>query len=102
MQNLKGTYALITKTIENNSILDQVLAKTKLLDDNPQLNVWLAKTLITELLVGKGVLQGESKPVQTINNYKNALENAFKAFDGEKIVNSGSGRFFCFSGLSNG
>lgn len=102
MQNLKGTYALITKTIEKNSILDKILEKTKLLVENPQLNVWLAKILITELLVGKGVLQGESKPVQTVNNYKNAIENAFQTFDGGKIVTNASGRFILFFRSKNG
>jgi len=76
-QNLKGTYALITKTIQNNKLLDRLLKKTKLIQENPQLNVWLAKILVTELILGKGKLQGNSKPVQTVLKYSDVLEKQY-------------------------
>lgn len=59
-------------------VLNEILEKTKLLEENPQLNIWLAKTLIAELLLGKGVLQGESKPIQTVLSYSEKLKKEFE------------------------
>lgn len=67
--------------------------KSKLLKKESRLQPWLAKILMTELFFGKKELKGESKPVQTILNYKSQLTKFLK--HKQNVVNniSSKGRF---------
>jgi len=55
-----------------------------LLKDNPSLDSALAKVLITELIFGRGQLNGESRPVQTVRLYKDRLQEAIRGAGFEK------------------
>ncbi|KAK6620450.1 hypothetical protein RUM44_006851 [Polyplax serrata] len=77
-KNIKGVYALVVKAIQHNQDLEKLLMKSKLLKKESRLQPWLAKILMTELFFGKKELKGESKPVQTILNYKSQLTKFLK------------------------
>ncbi|XP_011702936.1 PREDICTED: probable 28S rRNA (cytosine-C(5))-methyltransferase [Wasmannia auropunctata] len=71
--NVAGIYGLAVNTLQALSQLDQLLDKTQILTEQPRLNPWLARVLITELLWRKGCLKSHSKPVLTILTYENKL-----------------------------
>lgn len=54
-------------------LLDLLLRKTHILLNEPRLDPWLARVLITELLWGKKTLSSKAKPIQTILSYENKL-----------------------------
>ncbi|GLV35856.1 Nop2/Sun-like domain containing protein 5 [Carabus blaptoides fortunei] len=68
--NLKGIYSLVLNVLKNEDKLGQIIRGTQILIKENRLNPWLARVLITELLWGKGRLNGDCKPFQTILSYK--------------------------------
>lgn len=63
-------YALAAETLKKLAQIEFLLKKSKLLEKEPRIDVWLARVLITELLWGKKSLGGESKPIKTILAYQ--------------------------------
>ncbi|XP_016974818.1 28S rRNA (cytosine-C(5))-methyltransferase [Drosophila rhopaloa] len=61
---------------ENRGAVDNAIAETRLLKDNPNLEGCLAKVLVTELIFGRKQLNGDSKPVQTVRSYREKLQQA--------------------------
>jgi putative methyltransferase len=53
--------------------LDQLISKTEILTEQPRLDPWLARVLITELLWGKKCLGSNSKPIVTLLSYEYKL-----------------------------
>jgi len=53
--------------------LDQLISKTEILIEQPRLDPWLTRVLITELLWGKKCLGSDSKPVLTLLSYEYKL-----------------------------
>ncbi|XP_015605203.1 probable 28S rRNA (cytosine-C(5))-methyltransferase isoform X2 [Cephus cinctus] len=76
--NIRGLYALALTTLQNGSHLDHLIRSTRILFEEPRLDPWLARVLITELLWGKQRLQSESKPVKTILLYQTKLQKYLK------------------------
>lgn len=74
LQNVSGIYALSVNTLQAGPQLDLLLQRTQILTEQPRLDPWLARVLITELLWGKKHLSGESKPIQTILLYADLLQ----------------------------
>lgn len=67
-------YALITETIKHSADIDKIFEHCKVLENEPRFDPWLAKVLTAELLFGKKLLPGKSKPEQTILSYKEQFE----------------------------
>ncbi|KAG7207347.1 hypothetical protein KM043_009011 [Ampulex compressa] len=84
--NVSGIYALTLNTLQNGQQLNYLLHETRILFNEPRLDPWLARVLITELLWGKQCLQSECKPVQTVLSYQDQLRNALKNVDNIKNV----------------
>lgn len=71
-------------SLRQGSQLDQLIRRTKILVNEPRLDAWLTRVLITELLWGKKRLSSECKPVKTVLNYENILReelNSIKEFE---------------------
>lgn len=73
IQNVAGIYGLAVNTLHALPHLDQLFDKTQILTEQPRLNPWLARVLITELLWRKRCLKNRSKPVLTVLAYENKL-----------------------------
>lgn len=73
-------------TLRAFSQLNQLLENTKILVEQPRLDPWLARVLITELLWGKKKLQSEAKPIQTILAYTDKLREEVKNLECPKPV----------------
>ncbi|XP_014211806.1 probable 28S rRNA (cytosine-C(5))-methyltransferase [Copidosoma floridanum] len=74
--NVQGIYALVSETLHHSKELQILLDKTNILVENPRLDPWLTRVLITELLWGKKVLKSEAKPVLTVLGCKEKLQQA--------------------------
>jgi len=63
---------------DNRGAIDRAIEETGLLKENPNLDSALAKVLVPELVFGRGQLNGESRPVETVRSYKDRLQEAIK------------------------
>ncbi|XP_017041041.1 28S rRNA (cytosine-C(5))-methyltransferase [Drosophila ficusphila] len=61
---------------DNRPTVENAIEETGLLQDNPNLDACLARVLVTELVFGRKLLNGESRPVQTVRSYKEKLQQA--------------------------
>lgn len=59
--------------MQYNKVIDNIFENTKILTKEVNMDQNLAAILVTELLWGKKLLQGDSKPIQTIMKYKEEL-----------------------------
>ncbi|CAD6992171.1 unnamed protein product [Ceratitis capitata] len=66
---MRGMQAVLKQYIDNRGAIDNAIARTKILEDNPPLCSALCRILVTELIFGRKKLTGESKPVLTVLNY---------------------------------
>lgn len=66
----------MSETLHHCKELQSIIDQTNILVENPRFDPWLARVLITELLWGKKVLKSEAKPVVTVLNYKEKLQQA--------------------------
>ncbi|XP_046740778.1 28S rRNA (cytosine-C(5))-methyltransferase [Diprion similis] len=76
--NIKALYALALTSLQHASQLDQLIRRTLILVNEPRLDPWLARILITELLWGKKHLSSECKPVLTVLAYEKSLKDELK------------------------
>ncbi|XP_011864315.1 PREDICTED: probable 28S rRNA (cytosine-C(5))-methyltransferase [Vollenhovia emeryi] len=76
--NVAGIHALSVNTLRALPQLDLLLDKTEILTEQPRLNPWLARVLITELLWRKRCLKSRSKPVLTVLAYEKRLREESK------------------------
>lgn len=76
--NIAGIYGLSMNTLRMLPYLDQLFHNTNILIEQPRLDPWLARVLITELLWGKKCLKGHSKPVLTVLAYEKKLQQELK------------------------
>ncbi|XP_076749001.1 nop2/Sun-like domain containing protein 5 [Xylocopa sonorina] len=74
--NVSALYSLCLNTLKKEKELDYLIRKINLLVNEPRLDPWLAKVLITELLWGKKTLKSECKPIQTIVAYQQKFKEA--------------------------
>ncbi|XP_052836300.1 28S rRNA (cytosine-C(5))-methyltransferase [Drosophila gunungcola] len=70
---VRSLHAVLNHYSENRGAVDNAIAETGLLKDNPNLDICLAKVLVTELIFGRKSLNGDSKPVQTVRSYEEKL-----------------------------
>ena len=80
MRNDKG-FAMMDMILNNLKAIDELISKTKILEEQPKLNKWLAKVLIAELIFGRGQLSGESLPVKCVLSYQDKLMEAYQSAD---------------------
>lgn len=73
--------AMMDLILVNLKQIEDILARTKLLEKEPRLNPWLAKVLVAELVFGRGELTGESRPVQCVRSYRDVLQEALGKSD---------------------
>lgn len=73
---MRGMQAVLKQYVDNRGAIDAAIEKTKILEDNPRLCPNLCKVLVTELILGRKQLNGESRPVQTIRAYREKLIEA--------------------------
>ncbi|XP_011644194.1 probable 28S rRNA (cytosine-C(5))-methyltransferase [Pogonomyrmex barbatus] len=81
IQNVAGIYGLSVNTLQALSRIDLLLHKTQILTEQPRLDPWLARVLVTELLWRNKCLKSRSKPVLTILAYESKLREEFKSFE---------------------
>lgn len=67
--NTKALAALVTKTLNNEGLLDTIIQNSEILTKETNSNPWLFRILIAELLLGKQRLPVGSKPIQTVLAY---------------------------------
>jgi hypothetical protein len=67
--NTKALAALVSKTLNNEGLLDKVIQNSEILIKETNANPWLFRILIAELLLGKQRLPVGSKPIQTVLAY---------------------------------
>lgn len=79
--------ALVVKTLQHENIINKLFDRTEVLEKENNLNSNLAAILVTELLWGKKGLQGDSKPVQTILKYQEALVESLNSEGLEETKN---------------
>lgn len=68
--NVKAVFSLVSQVVSHRADLDILMEKSQILEKERPLQDSLARVLMAELLWGKGQLSGQSKPVATINRYK--------------------------------
>ena len=83
--NVSAIYSLCLNALQKKEQLNQLLNKTHLLMNEPRLDPWLARILITELLWGKKVLKAECRPAQTIRSYENLLKDELSAISNVQV-----------------
>ncbi|KOC62174.1 Putative methyltransferase NSUN5 [Habropoda laboriosa] len=83
--NVSAIFALCFNTLQKEVQLDHLIDKTNLLKNEPRLDVWLAKVLITELLWGKKALESYCKPIKTILSYEKCLRKELNNIDKETL-----------------
>lgn len=66
--------------------LDQLFHKTHILTEQPRLDPWLARVLVTELLWGKKCLKSHSKPVLAVLAYEKKLQKELKNLNKETLI----------------
>lgn len=91
-------YALIAKVSKHKNDLDHIIEKSRILVENPRLDMYMCMVLITELLFGTGKLSGESKPVECVKSYKEKFDtilNELTIVSGD-ADNTQKGTNFCF------
>ncbi|GAB1868778.1 Putative methyltransferase NSUN5 [Camponotus japonicus] len=76
--NISGIYGLSMNTLRMLPHLDQLFHKTHILTEQPRLDPWLARVLVTELLWGKKCLKSHSKPVLAVLAYEKKLQEELK------------------------
>ncbi|XP_034112835.1 28S rRNA (cytosine-C(5))-methyltransferase [Drosophila albomicans] len=69
-------HAVLRIYSENRGAVDRAIEESGLLKENPKLDSILAKVLVTELIFGRGLLNGDSRPVQTVRTFKERLQQA--------------------------
>lgn len=74
-------HAVLKQYSDNRGAIDSAIESTKILEENPRLKPALCKVLITELIYGRKDLRGESKPVQTVREYRERLVKALGGDD---------------------
>lgn len=70
LQKTNRLYALLTKLSNNKPIIDKILDKSKILQNEQRLDKYMCYILVTELLFGAKHLNGDSKPVQCVRAYE--------------------------------
>ncbi|KAM8704110.1 hypothetical protein ACLKA7_008681 [Drosophila subpalustris] len=81
---VRSLQAVLKHYSDNRGVIDSAIEETGLLKENPNLDAALAKVLVTELIFGRGQLNGESRPVQTVRSFKDRLQTAIKGARFEK------------------
>ncbi|XP_064556168.1 28S rRNA (cytosine-C(5))-methyltransferase [Drosophila montana] len=81
---VRSLQAVLKHYSDNRGAVDNAIEETGLLKDNPNLDSALAKVLVTELIFGRGELNGESRPVQTVRLYKERLQQAVSSVEYQK------------------
>ncbi|KAH8307628.1 hypothetical protein KR044_005898 [Drosophila immigrans] len=77
-------HAVLRHYSENRGAIDRAIEETGLLKENPKLDAALAKVLVAELIFGRGQLNGESRPVQTVRTFKERLHQAIGGAEFQK------------------
>ncbi|KAH8417243.1 hypothetical protein KR222_007042 [Zaprionus bogoriensis] len=81
---VRSLQAVLKHYSDNRGAIDSAIEQTGLLKDNPNLDAALAKVLVTELIFGRGQLNGDSRPVQTVRSYKEQLQAAIGGSEAQK------------------
>lgn len=71
-------YTLASMTIKHWKQLDLLIWKTQILVQNPDLDPWLARVFITELLWGKHNLKTNARDIETVKSYEEDLREALE------------------------
>ncbi|KAK5645497.1 hypothetical protein RI129_006797 [Pyrocoelia pectoralis] len=75
--NTKSLFALVTKTVQNYSQINDLIQKSNLLTKEPRFNVWLARILITQMFCTHNGLNGSCLPIKTILSYQTEFEKYY-------------------------
>lgn len=87
---------MVTTLVQKSNEIEILLKRSKILEKESRCDPWLIKILIIELLWGKGVLPGQSKPENAVRGY----EQIFKAHLTDKPTkNKHEGNYFFFSDI---
>ena len=81
---MSAIYSLCYKTLAKETQLNYLLNKINIFINEPRLDPWLARILVTELLWGKKTLKAECKPIQTVLAYEQKLREELSNADDVK------------------
>ena len=82
---MSGIYSLCYKTLAKERQLDYLLKKTNIFVNEPGLNPWLARILVTELLWGKKTLKAKCKPIETVLAYEQKFREELNNVDNVEL-----------------
>lgn len=71
---MKALYSLVTTLFQKSIEIEILLKRSNILEMEARCDPWLIKILIVELIWGKGVLKGQSKPEITVRGYEQILK----------------------------
>lgn len=75
--DINKLYALIAKIFQMKGLLNQIIEDSEIFQQEPRLDQYLGRILIAELLIGKQMLNGNSKPVETVRRYEPKLRELY-------------------------
>lgn len=78
--------------IKNGPKLDHILRKTQLLFKEPRLDPWMARVLITEMILRNKTLASQAKPILTILSYEKQLREADESYNANQVDPSAKDR----------
>ncbi|RZF36127.1 hypothetical protein LSTR_LSTR007201 [Laodelphax striatellus] len=77
LRDPQGLTALVTKASQYRSLIDRVIDSLRLLDLEPNLDIWLVRILIAHLCFGgKQRISGASPVVKAVLKYRNEIQEA--------------------------
>lgn len=98
--------ALVFETLKHARVLDILIQRTSILFNEPRLDPWLARVLMTELLWGKkDKLVSDAKPVKTILTYSKKFQAVLRDLSTgmpEQLKEGNSYIFVCCRSLQYG
>ena len=71
--NIKALYALVTQCVQNSDQIKASFEKIGLFEKEPRFDRNLAEILTTELVFGRKLLPGKSRPEETLRKYESEL-----------------------------
>lgn len=77
--DINKLYALIAKIFQMKGLLNKIIEDSCIFQEEPRLDQYLGRILIAELLIGKQMLNGNSKPVETVRRYGEKLRELYNA-----------------------
>lgn len=81
----------MVKISKHKQVLERLIESSGILVENPRLDRYMCLVLMTELLFGVGKLNGESKPVECVRNFKEKFDAILNEKGSDLLANDADG-----------